>query len=153
MKKILLAVSLLFSFAICAFSQADLQPLVVVKLNKSETITLRQLRSRVEMYQRQNNVQTFSVNQKKEILDAMIDEKLITQAAVKAGLQLTDTQVNQYFLKSLSQQVGRQVTESEFAEIVKAQTNLSLDDFMKQQVGMNVNEYKAHLKNQNAPSV
>ena len=136
------------TFLTGVFAQADLQPLVVVKLNKSETITLRQLKNRVELYQKQNHVQTFTLDQKKQILAAMIDEKLITQAAQKAGLSLTDTQVNQYFLRNLSMQAGRNVTESEFAEIIKKQMGKSLDDFFREQVGMNVSDYKAYLKNQ-----
>ena len=148
MKKILLAVTLALSVAFSSFAQSDLQPLAVVKLNKSETITLKQLKNRVETYQKQNNMGNFTVDQKREILDAMIDEKLVVQAAQKAGMNITDTQVNQYFLQNLSQQVGRQVTEAEFSEIVKKQTGKNLDDFMKEQVGMNVSDYKAYLKNQ-----
>ena len=148
MKKIVLAATLALSMAFGAFAQSDLQPLAVVKLNKSETITLKQLKNRVETYQKQNNMQTFTVEQKKEILDAMIDEKLVVQAAAKAGMNITDTQVNQYFLQNISQQVGKAVTEAEFSEIVKKQTGKSLDDFMKEQVGMNVTDYKAYLKNQ-----
>ena len=148
MKKILLAATLALSFAFGAFAQSDLQPLAIVKLNKSETITLKQLRNRVETYQKQNNIKSFTVEQKKEILDAMIDEKLVVQAAQKAGMNITDTQVNQHFIQSLSQQVGRQVTEAEFSEIVKKETGKSFDDFMKEQVGMNVADYKAYLKNQ-----
>ena len=140
MKKILLAATLALSFAFGAFAQSDLQPLAVVKLNKSETITLKQLKNRVETYQKQNNMPSFTVDQKKEILDAMIDEKLVVQAAAKAGMNITDTQVNQYFLQNISQQVGKQVTEAQFAEIVKQQTNLSLDDYMKQQIGMSVSD-------------
>ena len=148
MKRFALVATMLLAFVTTVVAQADLQPLAVVKLNKSETITLKQLKTRVEMYQKQNKIQTFTIEQKKEILAAIIDEKLIGQAAAKAGLSLTDTQVNQYFLQSLSMQVGRQVTENEFAEIVKKNTGLSLDEFMKQQVGMNVADYKAYLKNQ-----
>ena len=149
MKKTLLAATLAISMAFGAFALSDdLQPLAVVKLNKTETITLKQLKNRVETYQKQNNLQSFTVDQKKEILDAMIDEKLVVQAASKAGMNITDTQVNQYFLQNISQQVGRSVTEAEFSEIVKKETNLSLDDFMKQQVGMGVSDYKAYLKNQ-----
>ncbi|MBQ5537391.1 MAG: SurA N-terminal domain-containing protein [Treponema sp.] len=140
--------TMFFSFASGAFAQADLQPLAVVKLNKSESITLKQLRTRVELYQKQNNNQAFSVEQKKQILESMIDEKLIIQSAQKSGLSLTETQVNKVFLQQLSMQVGRQVSEAEFAEIIKSQTNLSLDDFMKKTVGMSVAEYKTHLKNQ-----
>ncbi|MCR4821817.1 MAG: peptidylprolyl isomerase [Treponema sp.] len=148
MKKILLAATVLISMAFGAFAQSDLQPLAVVKLNKSETITLKQLKTRVETYQKQNNMSAFTVDQKKEILDAMIDEKLVVQAAAKSGMNITDTQVDQYFLQNISQQVGRTVTEAEFSEIVKKQTGKNLDDFMKDQVGMNVSDYKAYLKTQ-----
>lgn len=148
MKRFAFGIAFLLAFAANVFAQADLQPLAIVKLNKSETITLKQLRTRVELYQKQNNVTSFSVDQKKEILEAMIDEKLVVQAAQKAGMSITDSQVNQYFLQSISQQIGRQVTEAEFTEIVKQQTGLSLNDYIKQQVGLGVNEYKAYLKNQ-----
>ena len=148
MKRFALVATMLFAFVTTLFAQADLQPLAVVKLNKSETITLKQLKTRVEMYQKQNKIQTFTIEQKKEILAAIINEKLVGQAAAKAGLSLTDTQVNQYFLQSLSMQVGRSVTENEFADLVKKNTGLSLDEFMKQQVGMNVAEFKTFLKNQ-----
>ena len=140
--------ALIFALAAALFAENDLQPLAVIKLNKTETVTLKQLKTRVEMYQKQNGVASFTPEQKKDILDAMIDEKLVVQAAQKAGMQITDSQVNQYFLQNVSQQVGRQVTEAQFAEIVKQQTNLSLDDFMKQQIGMSVSDYKAFLKNQ-----
>ncbi|MBQ4378387.1 MAG: SurA N-terminal domain-containing protein [Treponema sp.] len=148
MKKIILAATLALSLAFGASAQSDMQPLAVVRLNKTETITLKQLKNRVETYQKQNNAPSFTVDQKKEILDAMIDEKLVVQAAQKAGMNITDTQVNQYFLQNISMQVGKQVTEAEFAEIVKKQTGQSLDDFMKAQVGLNVTDYKAYLKNQ-----
>ena len=147
MKRFALAAAM-FMMISGAFAQADLQPLAIVKLNKSETITLKQLKSRVETYKKQQGIASFTVEQKKEILEAMIDEKLVIQAAQKAGLTITDTQVNQYFLQNLSQQVGRQVTEAEFADIVKQSTGLTLDDFMKDQVGMNVAEFKAYLKNE-----
>lgn len=148
MKRFAFGVVLLLAVTAGLFAQADLQPLAIIKLNKSETITLKQLRTRVELYQKQNNMTSFSVDQKKEILEAMIDEKLVVQAAQKAGLNITDSQVNQYFLQSISQQLGRQVTEAEFTDIVKQQTGLSLDDYIKQQVGLNVSDYKAYLKNQ-----
>lgn len=148
MKRLVVGLALILSAA-AIFAQNDLQPLAVVKLNKSETITLKMLKARVEIYQKQTGAQTaFTVEQKKEILDALIDEKLVVQAAQKEGLSITDSQVNQAFVQSLSQQVGQQVTEQQFAEIVKQQTGLSFDDFMLSQVGMNVADYKVYLKNQ-----
>lgn len=148
MKRLALAAAMFMMVVTGAFAQADLQPLAIVKLNKSETITLKQLKTRVETYRKQQGISSFTIEQKKEILEAMIDEKLVVQAAQKAGLNITDTQVNQYFLQNLSQQVGRPVTEAEFADLIKKSTNLSLDDFMRDQVGMNVAEFKAYLKNE-----
>ena len=135
MKRFALGITVFLMTAIAAFAANDLTPLAVVKLNKTETITLKQLKNRVEMYQKQNNVASFTVDQKKEILEAMIDEKLVLQAASKAGMSVTDTQVNQYFLQNVSQQLGRNVTEAELADIIKENTGLSLDDYMKKQVG------------------
>ncbi len=130
------------------FAQNDLQVLAVVKLNKNESISLKQLKTRVEMYEKQRG-QALSVDDRKKVLDALIQEKLVLQAAQKSGLQLTDSQVEQMFLQQVSKQLlGRTVTQSELETVVKQQTNLSLDDFMKQQIGMSVAEYKTYLKNQ-----
>lgn len=148
MKRLALCVSMILMTCSAIFAQADLQPLATIKLNKSETITLKQLKNRVEVYGKQNGISSFTVEQKKEILNAMIDEKLVVQAAAKAGLVLTDTQVNQYFMQNVSQQLGRNVTEAEFEEIVKQQTGQSLDEYMKSTTGMGLEEYKAYLKNQ-----
>jgi hypothetical protein len=148
MKKIVgILCSMLCTIAI-ATAQSDLQPLATVKLNKTESITLKQLKARVEVYQKQAGGATFTVDQKKEILDSMIDEKLVVQAAAKAGISITDSAANEYFLNSISSQVGQAVTEQEFATIVKEQMNMSLDDFFKAQVGMSLAEYKSYLKNQ-----
>lgn len=130
------------------FAQADLQPLAIVKLNKSETITLKHLRTRVEAYQKQSGQSIATVDQRKQILEALIDEKLVVQAATKAGMNITDSQVNEFFLNQMSQQAGRQVTEKELEDIVKKQTGKTLDDLMRQQVGMGLKDYKAFLKTQ-----
>ncbi|MCM1321838.1 MAG: peptidylprolyl isomerase [Bacteroides sp.] len=148
MKRILICTLGMLFAGVSAFAQADLLPIVNVKLNKTESITLKQLKARVDVYQRQMRTGNFTVEQKKEILDGMIDEKLIVQAAQKAGLVVTDSQANQAFLDTLAQQVGRNITEQEFAAIVRQQTGQSIDAFFYDQVGMNVAEYKSFLKNQ-----
>ncbi|MDR3284189.1 MAG: SurA N-terminal domain-containing protein [Treponema sp.] len=138
-------------FVSAVWSQADLQPLATVKIQKAaESITLRQLKTRVEMYQKQINVPApFTIDQKKEVLDAMIDEKLVVQAAQKAGITVTGDQVNQYFIQNISQQVGRLITEQEFASFIKQNTGKSLDEYIKEETGFaNVAEFKNYLKNQ-----
>ena len=139
-----------FALFLCTavFAQNDLQVLAVVKLNKNESISLKQLKTRIEMYEKQRG-SVLSADDRKKVLDALIQEKLVLQAAQKSGLQITDSQVEQMFLQQVSQQLlGKNATQSELETVVKQQTNLSLDDFMKQQIGMSVSEYKNYLKNQ-----
>lgn len=146
MKRLTLALVAMLS-AVMVFAQSDLQVLAVVKLNKNESITVKQLKTRVDAYQKQRG-SPLSVDDKKKVLEAMIQEKLVTQAAAKAGISIPESMVEQYFLQSISQSLGRNMTEQEFEQLVKEQTNLSLDEYMRQQVGMSVADYKAYLKNQ-----
>lgn len=147
MKKFAIAVLTLLVSAGALFAQADLQPLVVVKLNKSETITVKQLKSRVDTYQKQIG-KALTVDEKKMVLDSLIEEKLILQAAAKTGISIPDSTVDQYFLQGMSQQVGANVTEKELNDLVKKSQGVTLDQLLQSQVGMNVAEYKAYLKNQ-----
>ena len=132
------------------FAQSNLQPLATIKLNKakSEVITIKVLKARCDVYKKQFNTQSFTLDQKKEILNNLIDEKLILQAAAKAGISITDSQLYELYLNNLSQQVGRKITEQEFASMVKQETGLSLDEFFQNQLAMTVEEYKTFLKNQ-----
>ncbi|MDR2897574.1 MAG: peptidyl-prolyl cis-trans isomerase [Spirochaetaceae bacterium] len=147
MKRFVCGSFLLILFIAGAVAQSDLQPLVNVRITKTEPITLKQLKDRSEIYQRQMGA-AFTIAQKREVLDAIINEKLVVQAATKAGVTVADSEVNQTFLQYIAQQIGRQVTEVELAALVKEQTGLTLDAFMRSQVGMSVAEYKTYLKNQ-----
>ena len=139
----------LFLTAVAVSAQNDLQPLVTIKLYKTESITLKQLKNRVAVYQKQTGTPSFTLEQKKQMLDSMIDEKLAMQAAQKAGLSVSDSMVNKQFLESIAAQVGmKKITEAEFASLIKAQSGLSLDDYFSSQIGMTLSEYKDFLKNQ-----
>ncbi len=146
-RNILLSVFLVATMC-SVFAQNNLQPLATIKVNKSETITLAQLKSRVEVYQRQAGVASFTLEQKKEILDGMIDERLVVQKAIKSGISITDSELNQYFCDTLSGMAGKEVTEREFGELVQTETGKTFDQFMKEQVGMTVSEYKNYMKSQ-----
>lgn len=148
MKRFIALNVFIISCAFALFAQNKLQPLATIKINKSETITLGQLMSRVEVYQRQSGISNFTLDQKKEVLDAMIDEKLIVQQATKSGITITDTQLDQYFEDTLSSMVGSQISEEEFASMIKSETGKSFDQYMKEQVGMTVSEYKSYLRSQ-----
>ena len=132
------------------FAQSDLQVLAVIKLNKSESITVKQLKTRVGMYEKQAG-RVLTVDERKQTLDALISEKLINQAAQKAGISIPDSAVNQNFLQWMSQIIvggNDTLTEQELNAFVRQQTKTSLDEFMKQQAGMSIAEYKEYLKAQ-----
>lgn len=147
MKKIILALFVLMATTAAVFAQSDLQALAVVKYNKSETITVKQLKSRCEFYEKQAQ-RKFTNEEKKQVLDALIDEKLILQAAAKAGVSIPDSNVNQYFLQQMAQQFGQMfATEKDLADFIQAGSGLSMDDFFKSQLAMTSSEYKNYLKN------
>ncbi len=147
MKKIILAFMMLFA-ATALFAQTnDLQVLAIVKYNKSESITVKQVKSRVNAYEKQMG-RKLSADDRKKVLDSLIEEKVMLQAAAKAGLSIPDSAVDQYFIQGMSQQLGTNVTEKDLADIVKKTQGITLDEMIMQQVGMNVAEYKAYLKNQ-----
>lgn len=148
MKKLILAITMLFLTAGLAFAQTtDLQVLAVVKHNKSESITVKQLKSRVTAYEKQMG-RKLNADDRKKVLDSLIEEKVMLQAAAKAGFSIPDSAVDQYFIQGMSQQLGAQVTEKDLADLVKKTQGITLDEMLVQQVGMNVVEYKAYLKNQ-----
>ena len=147
MKKIISALSILLLTAGMCFAQSDLQVLTIVKYNKSESITVKQLKTRCDTYEKQLG-QKLTLEQKKQVLSSLVDEKLVLQAAAKAGITIPDSTVDQYFIQAMSQSVGAMVTEKELNELLKKEKNTTLDAELLAQTGMNVTEYKAYLKNQ-----
>lgn len=148
MKKIVLAFTMFLATAGMAFAQADLQPIVTVKLGKSETITVKQLKSRVGLFEKQTN-KKLTVDERKSVLEAFVEEKLILQAAAKAGLSIPDSTIDQYFLQTMMQQVGVPFSsEKELDDIILQTQGVTLDQFLKNQLGISKAEYKSYMKNQ-----
>ncbi len=147
MKKLSVVLVMMLAFAGAMFAQNDLQVLTVVNYSKSESITVKQLKARCEIYEKQMG-KKLTVDEKKMVLKALVEEKLVVQAAVKAGISIPDSSIDQYFMQTMSAQVGANVTEKELNDLVMKQEGITLDALLKKQTGMNVAEYKAYLKNQ-----
>ena len=139
---------LLFLTAAVSFAQSDLQPLAVVKLNKSETITVKQLKTRANFVQKQYGIDSLPMDQREALLENLISEKLISQAAAKENISVTDSDVDEAFLNNFSQQLGTRVTEAQLEDLIKKQSGKTLDEYLKEYSGMSKSEYKAYLKNQ-----
>ncbi|MCR4627345.1 MAG: SurA N-terminal domain-containing protein [Treponema sp.] len=147
MKRLVTLMLFLTAFAAGIFAQADMQPVAIIKYNGSETIRLKELKNRVSTYERQATKE-FDVEQRKAVLEALINEKLILQAAKKEGMTVSDSQANQAFLQYISQQFGREVTEQQFADYIRKRENVSLDEYFNELFGLTLKGYKDHMKNQ-----
>ena len=131
-----------------AFAQADLQSVARVTLNRSEPITVRELRLEMERRAWPNltarlgrhptaaelsrEVQNSSVTQRRQVLEAMIDERLVMQAAERDRVTVTDAELNQQMIalrSELAQNIGRPPTEEEFAIAVKNDTGQEIPAF------------------------
>jgi parvulin-like peptidyl-prolyl isomerase len=151
MKRYLMLFILTVSAGVFLFAQTDLQPVATVRLTRSEPITVRQLKSELEKLAWQNLVQSLrrvptaaeatraaqglGLEQRKQVLDVMINERLALQAAERDRVTLTDNELNQGIntLKAqMAQSIGRQPTDDEFATTIKNQTGLDMPAFREQ---------------------
>lgn len=152
MKRYFFLLFTLAIFSVSLFAQASLQPIAEVKLLKREPITLGQLKNQVETLEKGYG-RKLSVEERMQVLEGIINERLLRQAAEKEGIKITDSQVSEYFNNMLSQQVGYPITEAEFAKLIQTEAKQSFDDFMKGQTGMGVKESKEFLRGQIAVQV
>ena len=133
MKRILFVI-LCLSAAISGFSQQDLQPAATVNLIRTEAITVRQLRTQVQRYEQANN-RTFTQAERLQILDVMINERLVLQGAERDRVTVTDNEVSQQITalrNNLAQQLGRQPTDAEYAQAVMNDSGLDVNAFREE---------------------
>lgn len=105
------------------FAQADLQPVAIVKLAKTEPITVRQYRSELAKMEAQAK-RALTDEEKRQVLDLMIDERLVLQAADRDRITVTENEVSQNVQQMrlmMSQQLGREMTQAEFESALKSE--------------------------------
>jgi len=117
-----------------SFAQADLQPAAIVNLLRSEPITVKQFRTEVERMEKTTR-RSLNDKERRDVLDAMINERLAIQAAEKEKIAVSENEVNQQInpLKNqMGQTIGRQPTDAEFAAAIKEETGLEISAFREQ---------------------
>jgi len=133
MKRIIFVFLGLF-IAVSGFSQADLQPAATVNLIRTEPITVRQLRTEVVRME-QATGRTLTQAERLQVLDVMINERLVLQAAERDRITVTENEVNQQIQQlrgGMAQQLGRQPTDAEFAQAVMNESGLDVSSFREQ---------------------
>ena len=135
MKRILF-VFIAILIAVPGFSQANLnqQAAATVNLIRTEPISVRDLRTEVDRMEKATN-RTLTHAERLQVLDVIINERLVLQAAERERIAITDNEINQQMqqLRSgVAQQLGRQPTEAEFAQAVMNESGLDVNTFRDQ---------------------
>jgi parvulin-like peptidyl-prolyl isomerase len=134
MKRAVFVTFLCFLAAVSGFAQADLQPAAIVNLIRTEPITVRQLRSEVTRLETANG-RVLTQAERLQVLDLIINERLALQAAERDRVIVTENEVNQQmqqFRNSIAQQLGRQPTDADFAQVVREQRGLDVPAFREE---------------------
>jgi parvulin-like peptidyl-prolyl isomerase len=134
MKRRVLLILFSFFVAVFGFAQTDLQPAAIVNLTRSEPITVKQLRTEIERVEKSTR-RTLSDKERRDVLDALINERLAIQAAERDKITVSENEVTQQINQLKNQMVqalGRQPTDAEFAAAVKNETGLELSAFRDQ---------------------
>jgi parvulin-like peptidyl-prolyl isomerase len=134
MKRFLIFI--LFGAVLTSFlpAQMDLQPAAIVRLTKSEPITVKQFRTEVEKMEKQEG-RLLNTSEKRQVLDLMINERLVIQAAERDRITVSENEINQQFQQLravLAQNIGRQPTDAEFATAVKNEYGMEVPAFREQ---------------------
>jgi len=134
MKQIAIITILALFIAVSGFSQANLQPAATVNLIRTEQVTVGQLRTEVERMEKAAS-RTLTREERRQVLDVIINERLVLQAAERDKVSLSENEVNQQIQQlrgALAQQLGRQPTDAEFAQAVMNESGLDVPAFREQ---------------------
>lgn len=130
-----------------AFAQIDLQPVAIVRLSKTEQITVKQFKEYVQWLtitkaiSTQNSGAQLTDSEKRLALDELGNQFLACQAAEQERITVTDREINQYFDQNiknfsdgLAQILGHTPTDAE------------IDTELRNRTGMNRAGYKEMMK-------
>jgi parvulin-like peptidyl-prolyl isomerase len=132
-----------------AFAQLDLQPVAIVRLSKSQPISVKEFRDYVNwMYLSRANTAAqvqqpppppLNAEERRQILETISNQLLACQAAEQENVTITDRELNQAVeeeLKPLAaylgQRLGREPSETEIDNELQSQTGMTRAGFKEQ---------------------
>ncbi|UCF98602.1 MAG: peptidylprolyl isomerase [Spirochaetaceae bacterium] len=135
MKRILLLTAALLLGTQIVFAQLIDKPVATVKLAKFEVISIKQFRQQIEdLEERTKN--KLSAEDRRKLLDLLISEMLISQAASLENVTVTQGEIDSRI--ALARQTGglglnlnRELTEQEFRQLLQ-QSGLSWEEYVEQ---------------------
>ena len=135
LKNVTFILFLLLVFGGGVGAQAIDRPAATVRLTKLDVISVRQLRDQIQLLEQQSG-QSITLDQRVDVLELLVAEKLITQAAERDRVVVTPSEINARIDELKAQNaralnLDRPLTEQEFRNIV-AQTGLQWDEYRTQ---------------------
>jgi parvulin-like peptidyl-prolyl isomerase len=123
---------ILMSAAIAGFvsAQDSLKTAAQVMLTKTEPITIKEFQTALDVIKQQKG-SNLTVDEKRLVLDRLIDQKLILQAADRDKVTVSVAEIDQQIgipqaKAQMAQQLGHQPTDVEFAAEFKKQSGVEL---------------------------
>ncbi|MDR2313437.1 MAG: peptidylprolyl isomerase [Spirochaetaceae bacterium] len=138
MKYFIVCGSIFFLVTGLCFGQIDLQAVAIVRLSKTEQITVKQFKEYVSWLSISKAMTTGNANAKlteterRQALDELSNQFLACQAAEQERITVTDREINQYFDQSitafsggLAQELGHTPTDAEINTHLQNRTGMS----------------------------
>ncbi|MBR5966725.1 MAG: peptidyl-prolyl cis-trans isomerase [Treponema sp.] len=147
MKKLAIGSFMVLAGLFAAAAQASLyQQLAVVKITDTEVITVKEVKDIVDTQEKEAK-RKLTPQEREQTYETIINQKLIMQAAKKAGVTASASEIDQAFLANISQQLNltRVYSEKELNDLVMANKKMSFPEFVKDQTGMSVEEVKNQI--------
>jgi len=132
MTRKLAAPLLLFLVAATASAQVLDQPVAIVRLTETVNIGLREIEGQLTVFEQQLG-RELQAAEKQQILDALINDELLLQAAGRASVRVTQEEIQNYLSvqrQQWSQALGEMLTEEQFRRQVEQQTGESWSQFV-----------------------
>jgi peptidyl-prolyl cis-trans isomerase SurA len=133
MKKILAGSILMILMLSTLGAQVIDQPVARVKLTKTDIIYQARFIKFVEKYEKQLN-KKITIEEKKQVLDKLIEEKLLIQAAqqdkISASQGEIDAKIKQ-FKQLLEYQEGKTYSDDDFRKYITSQSEITWDEFIE----------------------
>ncbi|MDC7232389.1 MAG: peptidylprolyl isomerase [Spirochaetales bacterium] len=125
-KRILTALMLLIAMGLSAQNSFVDKPVAIVKLTRTDVISQRKLAQNVAVYEQQAG-RTLSAVEKEQVLQTLINQMLVYQAAERDQVTVSDQQVLQAGMSQMMQQMGRQLTENQYKQIIEENANVEYE--------------------------
>ncbi len=110
------------------FAQILDRPVAIVRLTTTVNIGQRELQRQVQLLERQLG-RELSMSNRREVLEAQIGNVLLSQAAERSNIRVTEEQIQQA-INVQKQSLGRPVGDTEFRQIVQEQMGMSWDEYI-----------------------